>query len=294
MFHPVGGCGEITRALARVARKLGVEICLDEPVEEVLVQQGRATGVRTSRGEYKADAIVINADFARAMQRLLPDRYRRRWSDRRLARKKFSCSTFMLYLGIDGRYDLPHHNIFVSEGYEENLDEIERQHVLSVDPSFYVQNAGVSDATLAPSGKSTLYVLLPVSHQHANIDWSRERDRYRQLALEQIAKAGFHEVERRIEFERVVTPADWDRQHQIHLGATFNLSHSLDQLLHLRPRNRFEDLPGVYLVGGGTHPGSGLPVIFESARITSRLIGEDLGAPAVRETTSPPEEMVAA
>ena len=77
----------------------------------------------------------------------------------------------------------------------------------------------------------------------------------------------------------MVTPADWDQHHQIHLGATFNLAHNLSQMLHLRPRNRFEDLESVYLVGGGTHPGSGLPVIYESARITSRLLGEDLGQP---------------
>ena len=95
--------------------------------------------------------------------------------------------------------------------------------------------------------------------------------------LKQIEKAGFTDVERRIRFERIVTPLDWDEQYEIHLGATFNLSHTLGQLLHLRPRNRFEDVPGVYLVGGGTHPGSGLPVIFESARITSRLLCEDLG-----------------
>ena len=81
----------------------------------------------------------------------------------------------------------------------------------------------------------------------------------------------------RIRFEHIVTPADWDNRHQIHRGATFNLAHSLRQMLHLRPRNRFEDLEAVYLVGGGTHPGSGLPVIYESARITSRMLGEDLG-----------------
>ena len=75
----------------------------------------------------------------------------------------------------------------------------------------------------------------------------------------------------------MITPADWDQSYEIHRGATFNLAHNLSQMLHLRPRNRFEDLEGVYLVGGGTHPGSGLPVIFESARITSRLLVEDLG-----------------
>ena len=127
-----------------------------------------------------------------------------------------------------------------------------------------------------------------MTHQHANVDWNRERFRYREVALREIAKAGFTDVARRIRVEKMITPDDWDRCYEIHLGATFNLAHSLDQLLHLRPRNRFEDLDGVYLVGGGTHPGSGLPVIFESARISSRLLLEDFGmelATGVRDAT---------
>ncbi|MDQ6626171.1 MAG: phytoene desaturase family protein, partial [Verrucomicrobiota bacterium] len=174
VFHPVGGCGAITAALARVAERMGVEIRLDEPVEQLLIENKRAVGVRTNRDVYRADAVVVNADFARAMSRLVPDANRRRWNTKNLARKKFSCSTFMLYLGIEGRYDLPHHNIYVARDYEQNLDEIERQHVLSADPSFYVQNASVTDATLAPSGMSTLYVLAPVTHQHSNVNWEAE------------------------------------------------------------------------------------------------------------------------
>ena len=96
---------------------------------------------------------------------------------------------------------------------------------------------------------------------------------------DRVRSVRLHDVERRIVSERIVTPDDWDRRYEIHQGATFNLAHTLGQMLHLRPRNRFEDLESVYLVGGGTHPGSGLPVIFESARITSKLVAADLGLP---------------
>jgi phytoene desaturase len=288
VFHPIGGCAAVTAAMARVAQRVGVEICLGAPVEEVLFEGRRATGVRTAAGVEKANALVLNADFARAMQRLVPDRLRRRWTNRKIARKKFSCSTFMIYLGVEGAFDLPHHNIHIAADYARNLDEIENRHVLSDDPSFYVQNACVTDPTLAPRGMSTLYVLAPVTHQHPNVDWNRERERFRALMLRQIAKAGFSDVEERIRFERVITPQDWDQKYEIHQGATFNLAHSLDQMLHLRPHNRFEDVDGVYLVGGGTHPGSGLPVIFESARISSRLLLSELGL------ASPNEPMPAA
>ncbi len=277
VFHPLGGCSAVTQALARVAQRLGVEICLGEPVEEILFSGRRAIGVRTVNGNNVADAVVINADFARAMEKLVPDRLRRRWTNQKLAKKKFSCSTFMMYLGIEGKFDLPHHTIHIAADYQKNLNEIEHRHVLSEDPSFYVQNACVTDPTLAPPGHSTLYVLAPVTHQHPNVDWSRERSRYRNLILNQIKKAGYDVDPGQIRYERIITPADWDTRYEIYRGATFNLAHTLDQMLHLRPHNRFEDLDGVYLVGGGTHPGSGLPVIFESARISSKLLLQDLG-----------------
>jgi len=280
VFHPIGGCGAVSESMAEIAEDLGAKICLNDEVEEILFQGRRAVGVRSKSGVHHADAVVINADFARAMTRLVPDHLRRRWTDRKIRSKKFSCSTFMLYLGIDGRYnDLAHHTIYLARDYLDNLADIETRHRLSADPSFYVQNACVTDPSLAPEGKSTLYLLLPVTHQHPNVDWSVEGPRYRELALDRLAKIGLHDVRSRIRHEEMVTPADWDRNHQIHLGATFNLAHNLKQMLHLRPRNRFEDLESVYLVGGGTHPGSGLPVIYESARITSRVLGEDLGLP---------------
>ena len=278
VFHPVGGCGAVMQRMAQLATELGVRIHLNEPVEQLLFQGKRAIGVATTQDEYRADAIVVNADFAQAMTSLVPNHLRRRWTDRRIARKQFSCSTFMLYLGIEGVYDdLPHHTIYLARDYIQNLAEIEKHHTLSADPSFYVQNACVTDASLAPDGMSTLYVLVPTSHQHPNLDWGDVQQFYRNLALRQLAKVGFTDIERRIRVEHVLTPDNWAHDYALYRGATFSLAHTLRQMLHLRPQNRFEDLDGVYLVGGGTHPGSGLPVIFESARITSRLLLEDRG-----------------
>lgn len=185
-----------------------------------------------------------------------------------------------MYLGVEGEFNLPHHTIHIAEDYAKNLDDIENKHVLSEDSSFYVQNACVTDPTLSPKGQSALYVLAPVTHQHPNVDWSQERDHFRAHLVKQMAKIGYTDIERRIRYERVITPAEWDTRYEIYRGATFNLAHTLDQMLHLRPHNRFEDLDGVYLVGGGTHPGSGLPVIFESARISSKLVLEDFGMTA--------------
>jgi phytoene desaturase len=273
--------------MARVAKELGVEILLDEPVERVIVENGKAIGVKTANYTLPADAVVVNADFAGAMQRMVPDRQRKKWTNETLAKKKYSCSTFMMYLGIDGRFDdVSHHTIYLAGNYKQNLQDIEELHRLSENPSFYVQNASVTDPTLAPAGKSTLYVLLPVTHESPNVDWAKETPRFRSLALRQLEKIGITDIERRIRTERIMTPAGWSEEFGLYKGATFSMAHSLDQMLHLRPHNRFEDIDQMYLVGGGTHPGSGLPVIFESARITSRLLLEDLQVEAQWETAS--------
>ena len=277
VFHPIGGCGAVSSAMARIAREMGVEIHYSEAVESLRFDGRRIAAVQTQEGEYEADATVINADFARSMTRLVPDRLRRRWSDRRIASKRFSCSTFMLYLGIEGQYEVPHHTIYLSANYRDNLADIETRHALGPDPSMYVQNACITDPSLAPAGHSTLYLLIPVTHRHPNVDGRREAPRYREVALDQLQRMGIDGVRERIRFEKMITPDDWQDDYEIYRGATFNLSHDLGQMLHLRPHNRFEDLEGVYLVGGGTHPGSGLPVIYSSARITTDLLLDDLG-----------------
>ena len=278
VFHPIGGCGAVTQAMARIAEGMGVRILRETAVEELLFEGRRAVGVRTAEETLKADAVVVNADFAQAMQRLIPNRLRKRWTNERIEKKQFSCSTFMMYLGIEGCFDeAAHHTIYLSKDYRQNLKDIEQEHRLTMeDPSFYVQNACVTDPGLAPEGMSTLYVLLPVTQESGNVDWKTQEAGFRALALKQLEKIGLTDVERRIRVERRITPATWNRDFGLHLGATFSMAHTLKQMLHLRPHNRFEDLDGVYLVGGGTHPGSGLPVIFESARISSRLLLEDL------------------
>jgi len=212
------------------------------------------------------------------MTHLVPDYLRRRWTDRKLETKQFSCSTFMMYLGIEGRYEqLAHHSILLADDYVENVREIEEGTAVPQRPSIYVQNACITDPGQAPSGHSTLYVLAPVGNLIGGIDWERETASFRAKILRRLAALGLGDVERRIRYEKIVTPADWENGLAIRHGATFNLAHNLGQMLHNRPHNRFEDLDRVYLVGGGTHPGSGLPVIFESARISTGLMADDLG-----------------
>ena len=277
VFHPIGGCNAIPRAMARVASDIGVDIRLSEPAEEIVFEGRRAKGVRTATTTYDADAVVMNADFAGTVRKLIPNRLRKRWTDEKIEDKKYSCSTFMLYLGLEGRYDdLHHHTIYLSGDYLKNIQEIDEGQAPE-EPTIYVQNASVTDPTLAPEGHSTLYVLVPTGNLKGGVDWETFGPVYRERILDRLSRLTGHDIRPRIRTERMFTPADWEAQMGIFRGATFNLAHNLGQMLHWRPRNRFEDVDGVYLTGGGTHPGSGLPTIFESARIASKLAADDLG-----------------
>jgi phytoene desaturase len=281
IWHVEGGVGTISEAMARVAQQLGAEIRLDTPVERIAFEGRKATGLQVGGRHVPADAVVMNADFAHAMPGLMPEGLRPRWDDRKIETARYSCSTFMLYLGIEGSYpELAHHTVMLSKGYERNIRQLEAG-IIPDEPSLYLHNPSILDPTMAPPGHSALYLLVPVPNMRDSlargVDWAQETPRFRSLVMQRLALLGLGDLESRIRYERVVTPREWRDSYAVGHGATFNLSHDLRQMLCFRPGNRFEGVDGVYLVGGGTHPGSGLPVIYEGARITTGLLAKDLG-----------------
>lgn len=276
IFHVRGGLSEISKAMSRVAVENGAVIHLNTPVKQLLVEQRKVKGVILEDGRrIHADETVVNADFAHAMKTLAPAGLLRKYSPEKLGKKKYSCSTFMLYLGLDKVFqDMPHHSIVFARDYRKNTEDIFRTLRLSEDVSFYIRNSSLTDDSVAPAGKSALYILVPVPNNSSGIDWSKERDRFRNMVLDIIAeRTPMGDLRPHIEAEHIVTPADWEAAGIFH-GATFNLAHTMNQMLYFRPHNRFEELDNCYLVGGGTHPGSGLPTIYQSGLIAAHLIGE--------------------
>ncbi|MBI5805443.1 phytoene desaturase [candidate division TA06 bacterium] len=274
IYHPIGGLNKISEAMARVIREDGGKIHLNTPVRRIIVENGKTTGVILENGnEVRGDAVIINPDFAWAMRHLVAPQDRKKYTDQKLDRMEYSCSTFMLYLGLDKLYDIPHHNVIFADDYRNNVEDIVRRKALSSDPSVYIQNASITDPTLAPKGKSAVYVLVPVTNQTSGLDWQKERKAFRDRVIGIIKqKTELKDIDQHIEAEKIITPADWENEYGIYHGATFNLSHKISQMLSFRPHNKFEEFGNCYLVGGGTHPGSGLPTIYQSGRIAASMI----------------------
>lgn len=288
IYHVKGGLNRITRAMARVMEEHGGVIRTGVEVKSLDVQGRDVKGVLLANGEYlAADAVVVNADFGYAMSRLVKPGILKKYGQKQLEKKNFSCSTFMLYLGLSKQYPLNHHTVYFASAYERNIEDIFQNKTLSEDFSFYMQNAVVTDPELAPPGHSALYILVPTPNNRSGIDWAQEKAAFRERVLDAvIRRTGFTDLREHIQAEKVLSPADWEQGEHVYLGATFNLAHQFSQLLYWRPHNRFEELNHCYLVGGGTHPGSGLPTIYVSARLSSNLICKQFGLP-VRELEIP-------
>lgn len=277
IFHVSGGLHKLSQAMAEVVKELGGEIHLSTSVRKIFVEDKSARGVILEDGtKVLSDSVVINADFGTAMAELISPEHHKKYTDEKIRDKKFSCSTFMLYLGLNKIYtEFPHHNIIFAKDYKKNVDDITKRKILSEDFSFYVQNASVTDKELAPEGKSTLYILVPVPNNKSGINWEKEKDGFRDCIIEHLEKNGsFVNLRHHIVEEKMITPKDWQEEMGVYLGATFNLGHQMSQMLLFRPHNKFEELENCYLVGGGTHPGSGLPTIYESGKISADLISK--------------------
>jgi phytoene desaturase len=281
VFFPRGGTGALVRALARLLEELGGELRLATPVARVRLEErgGRTRHVVASaRGEERFDLVVSNADLHHTYATLYAGAPGAGATRRRLERLDWSMSLFVLYFGTDVPYrDLAHHTILFGPRYRALLDEIFGGARLPDDFSLYLHAPTVTDPSLAPPGRGTFYVLAPVPHLgHAPLDWEREGPAYAERILEAL-EAVMPDLRRHVTVRRWFTPRDFARELVAYHGSAFSVAPRLTQSAWFRPHNRDPRIPGLYIVGAGTHPGAGLPGVVASAKATAGLVARDLG-----------------
>ena len=274
VHYAEGGTGALVNGFVRLIGRLGGTLRCNAEVAEILVENGTACGVRLVSGEeIRADIVVSNADAAFTYSRLLARHPRRRWTDAKIARARYSMSLFVWYFGTRRRWDeVYHHTMVLGPRYRGLLDDIFRHKVLAKDCSLYLHRPSASDPSLAPAGCDAFYVLAPVPHLQSGTDWRVEAEPYRaavQRRLEETVLPGLGES---IVSSRVLTPLDFrDRLSSVN-GAAFAMEPQLFQSAWFRPHNVSEEVRGLYLVGAGTHPGAGLPGVVSSANILDRIV----------------------
>ena len=270
----MGGTGAIVRGMAKLISELGGQIRLGADVARIRVVDQRARGVILAGGErIDADIVVSNADTAWTYKHLLKAEPRRVWNDRKVERAAYSMGLFVWYFGTRRRYpDVPHHMILLGPRYRELLGDIFDRKMLADDFSLYLHRPTATDPSLAPHGCDTFYVLSPVPHLDAGIDWASRAEPYRQRIAQMLGSTVLPGLSESICTERLLTPADFESRYLAFKGAAFGMEPRLLQSAWFRPHNRSEDIRDLYLVGASTHPGAGIPGVLTSAKVLDSII----------------------
>lgn len=270
----MGGTGSLVRGLVGLIEGQGGELRCGAEVVEITLRGRTATGVRLANGEHlAADVVVSNADPAWTYGRLLGGVERRRWSDRKLERQRYSMGVFVWYFGTRRRYEqVPHHTIMVGPRYRALLDDIFERKVLADDFSLYLHRPTATDPSLAPPGCDAFYVLSPVPHLGAGIDWTERAEPYRKTIERHLQATLLPGLESELATSRVTTPLDFCDRLCSPYGAAFSFEPVLTQSAWFRPHNRSEEVERLFLVGAGTHPGAGVPGVISSARVLDALV----------------------
>lgn len=278
MWYPEGGIYRIVEDMVALAQEMGVTLRTNAAVEEILIAQGRAHGVRLEGGEVvSGDLIISNADLPYTYEKLIPAAQRKVYSDSRIQNMSYACSGYLLYLGVDKVYeDVRHQALYFSADYRATLDAIFKEKRLPAEPSFHLNIPTVTDPSLAPAGHSLLYVLAPMPNLTANINWDEAAPAVREQLLGQIERLIDPDLRKHIVWEKEFRPDDFQSHYNAYHGTAFgSLSHGFFQSSYFRPHNKARDIDGLYFVGQGTYPGIGMPMVHLSAKlVTERILQE--------------------
>ncbi|GAB4115887.1 MAG: phytoene desaturase family protein [Roseiflexaceae bacterium] len=273
-WYVQGGMYEIARVLERIARRLGVEIQTNTTVQRIRLSQGRAVGVELSDGRaLTGSTIIANADPGYTYRNLLPDRPQ---TAARISKLELSCSGFVLLLGIDRIYpDLAHHNIFFSHDYRSEFQAIFDLKVPPPDPTIYINVTSPLDPSHAPAGHMNLFVLINAPAHTGAINWQREAEGYGDLVIRKLERMGLAKLSQHVRFRQVISPADLAERYNAPGGAIYGLASNNPWTAFLRPPLRSRDTKGLYFVGGGTHPGGGIPLVLLSGGAVAKRVLHD-------------------
>ncbi len=288
VHYAMGGVQAIADAMAAVVRSQGGVVRLGVEADEVLFDGDQASGVKLVDGTtINAPLVISNADAGHTYTRLLRNRRRKVWTDKKVDSRRWSMGLFVWYFGTKGTKGmwpkLGHHTILSASRYEGLLKDIFIKGKLADDMSLYVHRPSVTDPDVAPEGDDTFYVLSPVPNLgHKNpVDWARTESIYRDKMAAELDKVmpGFRD---HISASLIFTPETFRDRYLSPFGAGFSIEPRILQSAWFRPHNVSEEAKGLYLVGAGTHPGAGLPGVVSSVKVLAQLVPDAPHIPEIR------------
>jgi len=274
----MGGTGVLVNALVQLFTEMGGKFFLNTEVGEIMIDEKTklAKGVTLKNGKFlPADAVVSNADVAFTYLNMVPAKFRHKYSDRKVKSMRYSLSLVVIYFGTNRRYEqMAHHEIIMGPRYRELMDDIFTHKELAEDFCLYLHRPTATDPSLAPPGCDSWYVLSPVPNLSGKIDWKTMAKPYRDRIINYLEKHYLPDLSQHIVTEHYIDPLHFQDNLNSYLGSAFSVEPILTQSAWFRPHNQSEDIPNLYFVGAGTHPGAGLPGTLSSGKIVAKMIGK--------------------
>ncbi len=270
-----GGTTALVSALGNLFTELGGEIVLNSEISEIIVENKKVKGVRTANDTFfPSDIVISNADPAFTYTKLIDPKWRKKNSDKRYKKAKYSMGLVVIYFGTKKQYpDMKHHTIIMGPRYKGLLTDIFKKKTLTEDFSSYLHVPTRTDPNLAPDGENeTFYILIPVPNQDSGINWEEMAEPFKRKILTFLDENHLPGLLDNLVVDKILTPLDFEKDYNSMKGTGFSLEPIFTQSAWFRPHNKSEDIQGLYLVGAGTHPGAGLPGVVASAKVTTDLI----------------------
>ncbi len=279
LWYLKGGMYSFVKALQKLISRLGGTIETGTRVEEILIKDNKAIGLKTDKGVAKGAVVVCNADFPYAMQKLVKTKQAKgAYTAKKLKKMKYSCSAFIMYLGLNKKYeDLLVHNLYFNDDFKRNIEAPFRGK-LPEKPSLYIYCPSRIDAGMAPPGKESLNVTVRVPNLYfKNIKWDRKTIySLRKNVIKTLRRIkGLADIEENIVYESCLTPVDLLLNFNSHYGTAFGLSHTLTQTNYFRPQVKAENIDNLYFTGSSIHPGNGISMVLISSKLAVKKIISD-------------------
>jgi phytoene desaturase len=273
-YYIEGGLYKIATSLEQLANSLGVEFHYNLSVSSILTKDSKAYGIKLENGKkVESDLVLSNSDSTETIAHLIPNGSIPEWKKEQAKSIEPSCSGFVMMLGIDHVYDhLSHHNIFFTDDYEKEFEQIFQEKVMPDDPTIYIANTSYTDSSHAPKGSSNLFILINAPYISDKYDWDKMESLYFGKVVSELEDRGLSDLSSYINFKETITPKDFYKRYRSNKGSIYGTSSNSKFSAFIRPRNKSRKVKKLYFTGGSTHPGGGIPLVVQSAFNAVNLI----------------------
>ena len=289
-WYPIGGTGEIARALSRLCDEFGVDVRYNSPIARIETQNGKVTGVTPEEGTFEPfDAVVANSDITRTLEQMLTGETQE-YARKHKKQLEPACSGIVLYLGCNKTWpQLKHHDFYFSANSDEEFKDLYERKVPHEDPTCYLAVPSITDPHVAPPGCTALYILVHCPYLSGAFDWDKETPRYRDVIIDKLERGGMTGLRDSIQVSKTITPRDLEQMYWVNRGAIYGVVTQRGLTSAFKTGNRSDLIKGLYWAGGSVNPGPGVPMVLMSGQIAANCIIEDYGSGTNKPHTAMPE-----